>query len=69
MTGALESMCGVVAMIFAVVAIVLTYHKHMQAVWKDIAKEEADEMFDNYVRHCEYRVHTELHTMIVDETK
>lgn len=44
---------------------------HMWAILKDIAREDAeemaDEMFNDYVQNCEYRVHTSVR--IVDETK
>lgn len=63
------TLAGLLLVVVVVAVLAITYHKHMQAIWEDIAIEEADELFDSYVKHCEYRIHTELHTLIVDETK
>lgn len=70
MEGTIENIIGLITFILTIAAVLLTYHKHMQAVWKDIAEEDAEEMFEEYVHNCEYRVHTEVRTQIVvDETK
>ena len=70
MTGMIENISGLIVFILTIAALLLTYHKHMQAIWKDIAEETAEEMFEEYVHNCEYRVHTEVRTQIVvDETK
>ena len=45
------------------------YHKHMKAIYDDIAHEEAqdmaDEMFDEAMERAEFHVHSRLE--IVDE--
>lgn len=70
MAGTIENIIGLITFILTIAALLLTYHKHMQAVWEDIAEETAEEMFEEYVHNCEYRVHTEVRTQIVvDETK
>lgn len=70
MAGTIETIIGFITFILTIAAVLLTYHKHMQAVWEDIAEETAEEMFEEYVHNCEYRVHTEVRTQIVvDETK
>lgn len=66
---AFETVCGWVALFLGVACLLLMYHKVMQSMYKDFSHEEADELFDDYVRHCEFHVHTKLHTQIVDETK
>lgn len=70
MAGTIENIIGLITFILTIAALLLTYHKHMQAVWEDIAEETAEEMFEEYVHNCEYRVHTEVRAQIVvDETK
>lgn len=70
MAETIENISGLIVFILTISALLLTYHKHMQSVWKDIAEEDAEEMFEEYVHNCEYRVHTEVRTQIVvDETK
>lgn len=70
MAGTIENIIGLITFILTIAAVLLAYHKHMQAIWKDIAEEDAEEMFEEYVHNCEYRVHTEVRTQIVvDETK
>lgn len=64
-----EIACGWVALVLAIAWLLLMYHKIMQSMYKDISQEDANKMFDDYVRNCEYHVHTKLYTHIVDETK
>ena len=53
----------------AAAILLLLWWVHVWGVMKDITREDAremaDELFDDYVRHCEYRVH--IRTRIVDE--
>ena len=60
---------GALIVTVAVGLIAAGYIVHMWHVLKEIAREnareEADRMFDDYVRHCTYRIHQTLR--IVDE--
>ena len=57
--------------IFGIAAaiLLLLWWIHVWAIMRDITREDAREMadalFDDYVQHCEYRVH--IRTRIVDE--
>lgn len=64
MAGTIENISGLIVFILTIAALLLTYHKHMSAIWKDIAEETAEEMFEEYVHNCEYRVHTKIVTEI-----
>ena len=41
----IETAIGILFLLAAVVAIVMTYHRHMQAIYSDIAKEDAGDLF------------------------
>ena len=62
---------GWVFLVLSISALCALWGFHMWAMLKDIAKEDAeekaDEMFRDYIEHCEYRVHMALR--IVDEMK
>lgn len=64
----IELICGALTMIAGIGGIIAGYHYYMRRIYADIAHDEADELFRDYAAHCEYRVHTELHTLILDET-
>lgn len=67
----MREILGCAVCVCVVGIIVAGYIVHMWYVLRDIAKEEAreiaDAMFDDYVRHVTYRVHTALR--IVDERR
>lgn len=49
-------------------ALLMLYHRHMYRMYKRMAHELAKEMFREYVRGCEYRIHTLQRITIIDET-
>lgn len=67
----MNNLIGSAVCVCAVGIIVAGYIVHMWHVLRDIAKDEAreiaDQLFDDYVRHVTYRVHTALR--IVDERR
>ena len=64
-----EMVCGTAVLLIFFGIIGVGYHKHMKAIYDDIAHEEAhgmaDEMFDEAMERAEFHVHSRLE--IVDE--
>lgn len=60
---------GALTLALTIGALIAAYHAYMICIYRDIAREdaeeEADRLFNSYVRNCEYRVITQL--KIVDE--
>ena len=46
----IETAIGILFLLAAVVAIVMTYHRHMQAIYSDIAKEDAERIANKRFR-------------------
>lgn len=64
MTDTTEYICGVITLCLTVGSLIIGYHLHMRHIYADIAHEEADELFHDYVEHCEYRVHNRIVTTV-----
>ena len=62
MTDIAEYIAGAVTLCLTLGALIIGYHLHMRHIYADIAHEEADELFQEYVDSCEYRVHTRVVT-------
>ena len=69
MYNALWSIGGASLLVLVIGLIVAGYIVHMYHILKDVAHEdavrEADELFDDYVHNCRYRIHQTVR--IVDE--
>ena len=62
---------GFLFLLCAVGIIIAAYHKHMTAIYSDIAEEQAQELADQYYRHMlkTARVKVVQRLEIIDEMK
>ena len=60
---------GLIMLLSGIAAVCITYHRHMQAIWADIAAEDAERIanrrFEQMVRGMRVHIVQRLH--IVDE--
>ena len=67
MTEILERILGAVTLLAGISILITAYHRAMHRMYRKIAREWADELFREYVRNCEYRVHQTVRIGIHDE--
>ena len=62
---------GLAVMVVAVIAVIITYHRHMTAIYKDIAEHEAERLAEQRFREMirDARVQLRQRIEIIDETK
>lgn len=66
-----EFIAGAVTLCLVIGTLIAGYHAYMICIYRDIAREEAEEradrLFREYTSHCEYRVHQTVRIGIHDE--
>lgn len=66
-----EFIAGAVTLCLVIGTLIAGYHAYMICIYRDIAREEAEEradrLFRDYAAHCEYRVHQTVRIGIHDE--
>lgn len=66
-----EFIAGAVTLCLVIGTLIAGYHAYMICIYRDIAREDAEEradrLFREYTEHCEYRVHQTVRIGIHDE--
>lgn len=65
----LDKLLGAAMLIFGLVALVITYHRHMKAIYADIAAEDAERLADMRFEQMKngMKIHVRQQLRIVDE--
>lgn len=68
-----EFIAGAVTLCLVIGTLIAGYHAYMICIYRDIAREDAEEradrLFREYTEHCEYRVHQTVRIGIHDERR
>lgn len=68
-----EFIAGAVTLCLVIGTLIAAYHAYMICIYRDIAREDAEEradrLFRDYAENCEYRVHQTVRIGIHDERR
>ena len=68
-----EFIAGALTLALTIGALIAAYHAYMICIYREIAREDAEEradrLFREYAENCEYRVHQTVRIGIRDEVK
>lgn len=66
-----DFIAGAITLALTIGSLIAAYHAYMICIYRDIAREDAEEradrLFREYTSHCEYRVHQTVRIGIHDE--